>query len=65
MGAAPPRVLWDIQAAKTIGAILSLTPDGRVLAIRKSNAEDDVTHFDFIVGFPELLKQRLRQAGGK
>ena len=39
--------------------------DGRVLAVRKGETEDDVNRFDLVLGFPELLKQRLRQAGGK
>ena len=65
LGASAPRVLWDTQDAKTIGDYMSILPDGRVLAVRKSDTEDDLTRADLVLGFPELLKQRLRQAGGK
>ena len=65
LGASAPRILWDTQEAKTIGDYMSVLPDGRVLAVRKSDTEDDLTRFDLVLGFPELLKQRLRQAGGK
>ncbi|HET9950689.1 MAG TPA: protein kinase [Candidatus Eisenbacteria bacterium] len=59
------RALWDADATKTTTDFMSALPDGRILAIRKGDAEDDPTRFDVVLGFPELLKQRLRQAGGK
>ncbi len=65
LGASAPRILWDSQEAKTIGDNMSVLPDGRVLAVRKSDTEDDLTRFDLVLGFPQLLKERLRQAGGK
>ena len=65
LAASAPRVLWNERDAKTIGDYMSVLPDGRVLAVRKGETEDDVNRFDLVLGFPELLKQRLRQAGGK
>ena len=65
LAASAPRVLWNERDAKTIGEFMSVLPDGRVLAVRKGDTEDDVNRFDLVLGFSELLKQRLRQAGGK
>ena len=65
LGASAPRILWDSREAKTIGDYMSVLPDGRVLAVRKGDTEDDQTRIDLVLGFPELLKQRLLQAGQK
>jgi Tol biopolymer transport system component len=65
LAASAPRVLWDSRVTRTIDGGMGVLPDGHVLALRKGDAEDDVTRLDLVLGFSELLKQRLRQAAGK
>ena len=54
-----------LLVTRSEGSKANVLPDGCILALRKGDAEDDVTRLDLVLGFPELLKQRLRQAGGK
>ena len=62
LGVSAPRVLWDTEAVGIVGEIISLLPDGRLIGIRKGEGEGDITRIDVILGFPELVRSRLRQA---
>ncbi|HEU4333127.1 MAG TPA: protein kinase [Candidatus Eisenbacteria bacterium] len=64
--ASSPRTLWNISDLRILQPqIVSVHPDDRILAIRRGEAEDELTRLDVVVGFPALLEERLRRAASR
>ncbi|HET7904077.1 MAG TPA: hypothetical protein VFM17_05910, partial [Candidatus Eisenbacteria bacterium] len=61
-----PRPLWDPRELRLLqNQFASVHPDDRILAIRRGEAEDELTRLDVVVGFPALLEDRLRRAASR
>ena len=39
-------------------------PDGRILAIQRGEEEDDITHFDIVLGWTRELREQMAKAAG-
>ncbi|HSQ59310.1 MAG TPA: protein kinase [Acidobacteriota bacterium] len=64
--ASSPRTLWNTRDLRLLQTqFASVHPDDRTLAIRRGEAEDDLTRLDVLVGFPALLEERLRRAASQ
>jgi serine/threonine-protein kinase len=66
--ASAPAEVWDLAELRvarstSLGAIISVLPDGRLLAVQKAEGEGNPTQVDVVLNFPEELKQRMRAAG--
>jgi hypothetical protein len=64
--ASSPQTLWNLSDLRLLPSqFSSVHPDDRILAIRRGEAEDDLTRLDVVVGFPALLGERLRRAASR
>jgi hypothetical protein len=61
--ASAPVLAWDLDALRVAEDLCAVLPDGRLLAIRKGQEEDEITRFDVALNFLEELKAKLRAAG--
>jgi hypothetical protein len=61
--ATAPALVWDRDALRVAEDLCDILPDGRLLAIRKGQDEDEITRYDVALNFLEELKGKLRAAG--
>jgi hypothetical protein len=62
-----PSQAWDLGALRVAraetGALLDILPDGRMLAVQRSEVEGIPTRINVVLNFPDELKQRTSAAG--
>ncbi|HXL15404.1 MAG TPA: hypothetical protein VN972_04900, partial [Methylomirabilota bacterium] len=65
--ASAPSEVWDLSALRVargdLGALMTILPDGRMLAVQRPEGEGNPTQINVVLNFPEELKARMRAAG--
>jgi len=58
----PPTVAFsDIPRFRTVANVGAVLPDGRVLLLQRGDDEDDLTRFDVVFNFYDLLQEKLKR----
>ncbi len=64
--ASAPSEVWDLGALRVargdLGGIITILPDGRLLAVQRPEGEGNPTQVSVVLDFPEELKVRMRAA---
>ncbi len=65
LNATSPTVAWDMDALRIVSGLTTILPDGRLLAIRKGDGEDEITQFDLALNYLDELRAKTREAPKK
>lgn len=58
----PPTVAFpDIPRFRSVANVGAVLPDGRVLLLQRGDDEDDLTRFDVVFNFYDLLQEKLKR----
>jgi Tol biopolymer transport system component len=50
----------DLQKYRFVPDLGSMLPDGRVLLVQRGDDEDDITRFDVVFNFSDLVREKTR-----